>query len=62
MSVSQSGTCIEGCINEGCTLMTYVNTLAADLRIYHTWRLGKNQGYFSWRTNHIAPQSIVLES
>jgi len=47
MSVSQSGTCIEGCINEGCTLMTYVNTLAADLRIYHTWRLGKNQGYFS---------------
>ena len=34
----------------------------AGLWIYHTWKSGKNQGYFGWHTNCIAPQSITLES
>ena len=40
----------------------FINTLPAGLWIYHTWKLGKNQGYFSWLANSIAPQLIVLES
>jgi len=39
-----------------------INTLVAGLRIYHTWKYGKKQGYFSCLTNRIAPQRIALES
>jgi len=39
-----------------------LNTLAAILRIYHAWNLGKNQEYFGWLTNRLAPQPIVLEN
>jgi len=39
-----------------------VNTLAASLWIYRTWKSGNNKAYFGCLTNAIAPQWIALES
>ena len=44
------------------TQQVIMHTLAAGLWIYHTWKSWKNQGYFVWLTNCIAPQPIALEN
>jgi len=54
--ISKSG------IKEAKLAILLINTLAAHLLIHRTWKLRKNQGYFGWLTNRIAPQRIALES
>jgi len=36
-----------------CACPMAFNMFAASLWLYRTWKSGKNQGYFSWITNHI---------
>jgi len=38
------------------------NTFATGLQIYRPWKSEKNQGYFGWLSNRIAPQPIAQES
>jgi len=39
-----------------------INTIAAGVQIYCTWKLGYNQAYLGCLTNRIATQLIALES